>query len=108
MPRKKNNLKLEVKQEKKIIHPKNYKEYLDQIRNNHERYSYGTLVIIDIMRYDAMIQYLEKHDWLIYNETTESFDIKKHQEVFDKINNLEFEEAIDAVRIYEKKILKRT
>lgn len=59
-------------------------------------------------RYDAMTMYLEKHDWLILNQTTGLFDIKKHFEVFEKIDNLEFEEAIDAVRIYEKEILKRT
>lgn len=58
-------------------------------------------------RYDAMTIYLEKHDWLILNQTTGLFDIKKHLEVFKKTDNLEFEEAISAVIIYEKEILKR-
>jgi metal-responsive CopG/Arc/MetJ family transcriptional regulator len=51
---------------------------------------------------DAMRQYLQKHDWLQGNDQLNSFNIIKLKEHFSKTEDLDFEEAIDAVRIYEK------
>lgn len=54
------------------------------------------------MRDDAMAQYLAKYDWLEGNQELRNFNILKHKEHFSKTENLDFEEAINAVRIYEK------
>ncbi len=54
------------------------------------------------MRYDAMRQYLCKHDWLEGNIDLDDFSIVKLKNHFSKTENLDFEEAINAVRIYEK------
>lgn len=56
------------------------------------------------MRDDAMAQYLAKHDWLEGNQELRRFNILKHKEHFSKTENLDFEEAINAVRVYEKLI----
>lgn len=61
--------------------------------------------LIQKLRYEAMTIYLKKNNWLTFDENTGLFNIAKHKEVFDKIENLDFEEAINSVRVYEKKIL---
>jgi len=58
------------------------------------------------IRFDAMDLYLNNHDWIAFCPESKSFKILRHQEHFEKIDGLEFEEAINAVRVYEKKVLK--
>jgi hypothetical protein len=59
-----------------------------------------------LARYDAMNSYLSKNNWLEFDKERDCFKICKHEDCFEKIDNLDFEEAINAVRVYEKKILK--
>lgn len=70
----------------------------------HKSRSYSRYVspFIQKMRIDAMQQYLQKYDWLKGNIDLNVFEVIKFKEYFPKTENLDFEEAIDAVRIYEK------
>lgn len=57
---------------------------------------------IDGMRIDAMRIYLEKNNWLEEDIFLNVFNIVKFKENFSQTENLTFEQAIEAVKIYEK------
>jgi hypothetical protein len=65
----------------------------------------GSLWISDSiqkMRIDAINQYLKKYNWLEEDKSLNVFKIINFKEHFSKTENLNFEEAVDAIRIYEK------
>ena len=52
------------------------------------------------MKFEAAILYCGKHKWIHFDGQT--FNIMEHCSEFKKTNNLNLEEMIDSVRIYEK------
>ena len=76
-------------------------------------YSSWVVSSYDKMRTDAMKIYLEKNDWLEKDASLNVFNIVKLKEHFclfyvsdiyqvGQTENLTFEQAIEAVRVYEK------
>lgn len=64
--------------------------------------SYSRYISMQKLHVDAMQQYLKKYDWLKGNVDLNIFEVVKFKEHFPKTENLDFKEAVDAVRIYEK------
>jgi hypothetical protein len=54
------------------------------------------------MRIDAMRIYLEENDWMQSDVSLNSFNIVNFKEHFLQTENLSLEQAIDAVRVYDK------